>query len=223
MKINFFFKRQNLLILFLFLFSSLINQHYGNKGIFPADSFSHFDTGYRILIGEYPFKDYWIISGPLIDYLQSIFFYFFGVNWQVYIFHSSLFNGVLTISTFLVLRNFDLNIYYCFFYSLLFSVLAYPSSGTPFVDHHSAFFSLLAIYALILGIKFEKKIYWVFLPFLLGFAFFSKQVPSSYVIVSILLVLITFLFFKKKYYWIKYFSFSSFVFILLILWSLNLP
>jgi len=157
MKINIFFNRKNLFIAFLFLFSLLINQYYGNQGIFPVDSFSHFDTGFRILLGEHPFKDYWIISGPIVDYLQSIFFYFFGVSWQTYLLHASFFNAILTISTFIILTNFNLNIYYSFIYSLLFSVLAYPSSGTPFVDHHSAFFSLLGIYCLILAIKNEEK------------------------------------------------------------------
>ena len=45
--------------------------------VFPLDSFAYFDTGFRILLGEYPFKDYWIIHGPFIDYFQSFFFYIF--------------------------------------------------------------------------------------------------------------------------------------------------
>ena len=222
MKNNILFNKENLFILFLFLFSLLINQYYGNKGIFPADSFSHFDTGFRILLGEHPFKNFWIVSGPFVDYLQAFFFYFFGVNWQSYIFHASLINGILTIATFIVLRNFKLNIYYSLFYSLLFSILAYPSSGTPFVDHHSAFFSLLGIYSLILGIKNEKKIYWILLPIFFGFAFLSKQVPSSYIILSTILVLIFFSISQQKYYWIKYSFLSSILFILFLLifgWS----
>ena len=95
-----FFSRKRFLIFFLIIFSLLINQYYGNFGIFPVDSFSHFDTGHRILLGEHPFKDYWIISGPIVDYIQSIFFYFFGVNWQAYLLHASFFNTILTISTF---------------------------------------------------------------------------------------------------------------------------
>ena len=74
------FSKNKILTLVLFLFSLLINQYYGNKGIFPVDSFAHFDTGYRILLGEYPFKDYWIISGPVIDYIQGFFFYIFGTS-----------------------------------------------------------------------------------------------------------------------------------------------
>ena len=155
--------KEKILVLLLVLFSLFINQHYGNKGIYPIDSFAHFDTGFRILIGEYPFKDYWIISGPFVDYVQAIFFYIFGVNWQSYVLHASIINILVAVTTFFVLKNFKLNIYLCFIYSLSLSILAYPSSGTPFTDHHSAFFSLFGIYALILGIKSENKIYWILL------------------------------------------------------------
>ena len=105
MKIFFLFNKENLFIVFLFLFSLLINQYYGNRGIFPVDSFSHFDTGSRILLGEYPFKDYWIISGPFVDYLQAIFFYFFGVSWQSYVLHASSVNALVVLATFFVLKN----------------------------------------------------------------------------------------------------------------------
>ena len=73
MKNNILFNKENLFVIFLFFFSLLINQYYGNRGIFPADSFAHFDTGFRILLGEYPFKNYWVVSGPFIDYLQAVF------------------------------------------------------------------------------------------------------------------------------------------------------
>ena len=205
----FVISKKNILIFILFLFSLLINQYYGNKGVFPVDSFSHFDTGFRILLGEHPFKDYWIVSGPFVDYLQSILFYFFGINWQTYVFHASLINAILSIATFLVLVNFKLNLYYSFFYALFFSILAYPTSGTPFVDHHSAFLSLLGVYSLILGIEKEERKYWIMLPIFFIFAFLSKQVPAAYIILSVILVLLIYTIFKGKYFWIKY-SFSSF-------------
>jgi len=215
---NFLFSRENLFVTILLLFSLLINQYYGSRGVFPLDSFSHFDAGYRILLGEYPFKDYWTVSGPFIDYLQAVFFYLFGTNWQSYVLHASLINVLLTITTYIVLRNFKLNIYYSLIYSLLFSVLAYPSSGTPFMDHHSAFFSLLGIYNLILAIKSDKKLYWILLPIFFGFAFLSKQVPSSYVIVCAILILAIFSLSQRKFFWIKYsfLSVASFIFLLLI-------
>ena len=100
---------------------------------------------------------------------------------------------------------------------MLFSILAYPPSGTPFIDHHSAFFSLLAIYSLLLGIYNERKIYWILIPLFLGLAFLSKQVPSSYIILSIGFVLILYSFIKKKIDCLIYFSISSIIFILIIL------
>jgi hypothetical protein len=213
----------NFFIISLFLFALLINQYYGNRGIFPVDSFAHFDSGFRILLGEYPFKDYWAVSGPFIDYSQAFFFYLFGVNWQSYLLHASLINALLTLITFFVFKNFNLNNYYSFFYSLLFSVLAYPTSGTPFVDHHSAFLSLIGIYCLIFAIKTEKKIFWVLLPIFFTLAFLSKQVPSSYIIFSVIIVLVIFAFKEKKFYWIKYstFSFISLIIILLIFGNLQ--
>ena len=35
------------------------------------DTFAFFDTGYRVLNGEHPFKDFWVVSGPFIDYLGN--------------------------------------------------------------------------------------------------------------------------------------------------------
>ena len=124
MKTNTLFNKENLFIVLLLLFSLSINQYYGNRGIFPTDSFSHFDTGFRILLGEHPFRDYWIVSGPFVDYIQAFIFYLLGVSWQTYVFHASIINAILTILTFLILKNFKLNIFYCFIYSLFFSILS---------------------------------------------------------------------------------------------------
>ena len=100
MKKKLLFNKDFLIIIFLFVFATLLNQYYGNRGAFPHDSFAHFETGYRILNGEHPFTNYWIISGPLVDYIQSLFFFIFGVSFQSYVLHASVFNGILTVATF---------------------------------------------------------------------------------------------------------------------------
>ena len=74
-------------ILILCFFSIAINQYYGNLGIFPIDSFIIFEAGYNIISGNHPFKDYWSITGPFLDYLQSIIFLVFGINWFGYVLH----------------------------------------------------------------------------------------------------------------------------------------
>tara|TARA_Y100000590_G_scaffold453999_1_gene600038 strand:+ start:2531 stop:4099 length:1569 start_codon:yes stop_codon:yes gene_type:complete len=203
-------------LLFLILFSFLINQYYASRGVFPIDTFFHFDNSFRILKGEIPFNDFWIVSSVFLNYLQAAFFYILGASWKSYILHASLINVLITLSTFFVLKQFYLKIDYCFLYSLLFSILAYPSSGTPFVDHHSAFFSLLAFYCLALGINTNKKIYWVLIPFFSGFAFLSKQVPAIYVILSIILVLVFYSYNKKSLRCIIYSLIGTIIFLLLI-------
>ena len=157
-------KIQFFLGVLLFFFAIVINQYYGNKGLFPHDSASHFDAGKRILLGEHPIKDYWIISGFIIDYIQSFFFLLLGTSWQTYVLHASILNGLLTLSIFFFFIKLELKLIHAGLLSFSFLILAYPSSGTPFVDHHSSFFSFLSILFLILAIRFKDSIYWFFIP-----------------------------------------------------------
>ena len=65
--------RNYLVILSIFVFSVFINRYYANLGVFPLDTFYHFDLGFRILQGEIPFTDIWMVSGVLINYVQALF------------------------------------------------------------------------------------------------------------------------------------------------------
>ena len=100
MKIDIFFNRKNFFIIFIFLFSIIINQYYGYRGVFPIDSFIIFEGGFNIISGNHPFKDYWSITGPFLDYIQSIFFLIFGINWFSYVFHASFINMILALFSF---------------------------------------------------------------------------------------------------------------------------
>lgn len=61
---------------FIFFFSFFFNKKYANMGVFPIDTFYHFDSALGILNGKIPIRDYWIVSGLAVDYLQSFFFYY---------------------------------------------------------------------------------------------------------------------------------------------------
>ena len=183
------FNLKNYLPVVIFFLALLFNQFSGNRGVFPIDTFSHFDIGYRVLNGDLPFRDYWVVSGPLIDLLQAFLFLIFDSNWQVYLLNASILNGIIAVLTYKLFLNFKLNKIFSFFYAICFSILAYPVSGTPFVDLHSTYFSIISIYLLIFAIKTEKLSYWFFLPVFLGFAFLSKQVPASYIGFSIILLI----------------------------------
>ena len=108
---NFISKRKSyFFIFFIFIFSVLINQYYGYIGVQPIDSFFSFNSGYDIYIGKFPFKDYWTITGPFIDFIQSFFFWLFGVSWFSYVLHASIFNFIFAISTFFTFYKLNLNI-----------------------------------------------------------------------------------------------------------------
>ena len=136
--------------IFLVIFSFSINYWTASRGVFPIDTFLHFDAGLRILNNELPIRDYWIVHGLFVDYIQSLFFKIFGVNWKSYVIHSSLFNLILTIFSFKIFKDFNIGNFKAFLLAISFSILAYPVSGTPFLDLHSAFLSLIAVYFLIL-------------------------------------------------------------------------
>ena len=172
-------------IISLLIFSISINQYYGYQGINPIDSFFSFNSAYDVLNGNFPFKDYWTITGPFIDFTLALIFKIFGVSWFSYVLYASLFNSFFVILTFYTLQKFGLKIYYCFLYSFFLAVLAYPSAGTPYVDHQSAFLSIISLYFFALALKTNLKIYWLILPISLGIAFLTKQAPTGHFILII--------------------------------------
>ena len=188
--------KNKIYLIILVLFSVSINQYFANRGVFPIDNFLIFDAAYNITLGSHPFKDYWLITGPFLDYVQSIFFIIFGINWFSYVLHASIINMVFTLFSFYFFLNLGLRNIYSFIYSLGIAILAYPSIGTPFIDHHSVIFALMSLYSLSLGILLKKNLFWFLSPLFLVFSFFSKQIPSSYLI--ILFTLIIFIYFISK-------------------------
>ena len=193
-----------ILVLILVFFSFAVNWNYAKYGIFPIDTFLHYDSSYRILEGEYPVKDYWIVSGFLVDFIQAFFFKIGEVNWQAYIFHSSLFNVAISLFTFFLLIELNLNKFYAFFYAFSIAILAYPVSGTPFVDMHSTYFCLLATYLIFLATKKPKKNYiWALTVLFFALAFLSKQVPTVYLIILYSPIILIHLVITKNFQAIK--------------------
>ena len=202
--------------IFLAISSFCINFYVGSKGVFPQDTFIHYDNAYRILLGDAPIKDYWIVHGFIIDYIQAIFFKIFGNNWYSYLIHSSFFNVLITTSSYYIFRLIKIEAILAFVLSISISFLAYPVSGTPFLDLHSTFFSLLAIYFLILGVEKEKNIYWLSGSLILCLAFFSKQVPAAYTIVGLSFVTLFISIVEKKHKIFIYYASGAILFLFLL-------
>ncbi len=208
-------------LIVIVIFSISINFNYSKFGVFPIDTFLHFDSAYRILNNEYPVRDFWIVSGILVDFLQSIFFIIFGVNWFAYIFHSSFFNAMISLLTYYFLVSFNISVIRALIYTLCFSTMAYTVSGTPFVDHHAVLFSLASIYLIILNFKNKNKYFWYFIVLFFYLSFFSKQVPVTYILISVGTFVSYILIKEKKIEEIKIILFSTFVFLFLSLFSLS--
>ena len=161
-----------ILTFLLLIISVTVNTYFGSIGVFPIDSFAFFDSANILNQGFVPFKDYWVMNGFMIDIIQSIFFKYFGVNWQVYQLHSSLVNFFFSITIFFFFLNIGLNIFLSFFYSSFASIISYSVVGVPFPDQHSAFFSLIGFYFLYLGIKKKKNHFLAFVATSFFYCFF---------------------------------------------------
>ena len=164
----------------------------------PMDNTVLFNGGYRGLNGYVPFSDYWLVTGPLLDYLNAFFFKIFGISWSTFIIHSSIFNSILAISSYYFFKKIGLLNLFSFIYALLISILFYPVVGTPFVDHHSTFFVILSFYGLIIAIKSNNSNYYFYIPIMLSLSFLSKQTPAAYGITSISILVLLIMFFDRE-------------------------
>ena len=180
-------------VFLIFLFSFSLIYYYGSLGVFPIDSFLVFDSGYRFINGQLPFRDIWTPFGFTLEIIQGIIFYFFGVSWNSYLLHAALFNFLISFSTFVILNKLGLKIYLALFYSLLLSVVSYPVPGSPFLDHHSIIFSIFFLYCFILHLKTNNNFYLFFCPILFVLAFLSKQTPATYILIYTTVIGIIFL------------------------------
>ena len=121
-------KTKYLNILVLIFFSFLINWYSANTGVLPIDTFGFFDTGYGILKGQLPIRDYWSYTGLTVDYFQSLFFLVFGNTWNSYIIHSSTLNVISVLIFYFFLTNIKIPKFFSLIYSLSFTSLLYPVS-----------------------------------------------------------------------------------------------
>ena len=128
---------------------------------------------------------------------------------------------MISIATYIFFNHLGVKKLYSFVLAISFAVLAYPISGTPFIDQHAIFFCLLAFYFFSFGIKAKLK-YLFFIPFLFGLAFFSKQVPTIYFAFVLGLLFLAYTIVNKDYYILKYPLLGTTTFFFLLYFFLEL-
>jgi len=125
----------------------------------------------------------------------------FDVSWLSYVMHAAFINTILAIFIFYFFNKIKLNPNFSFIYAIAISILAYPSTGTPFVDHHAVIFCLVSTCCFIIGINQERKKYWFLSSLFIVFSFFSKQIPSAYLIFLLSISIIFYkIYFKEKHF-----------------------
>lgn len=204
-------KTKYLNILILIFFSFFINWYSANIGVLPIDTFGFFDTGYGILKGQLPIRDYWSYTGLTVDYFQSLFFLVFGNTWNSYIIHSSTLNVISVLIFYFFLTHIKLPKFFSLIYSLSFAVLLYPVSGTPFAYLHAYILSLLGL--MLFFIFFNSRNYRLLtlIPLIYFLAFFSMQTPTIYVGFVLLVFIIYLILSKKKFNLIKFFLLGTLI------------
>ena len=93
-------------ILLLGSFSFFVNYYYGFIGLMPMDNTVLYNGGYRVMNGYVPFNDYWLVTGPLLDYLNALFFKFSDMV-ESRFFLSRVFFGLI-LSRYFFLSSWDI-------------------------------------------------------------------------------------------------------------------
>ena len=112
--------------------------------------------------------------------------------------HAASINLLVTIIFFYFFLRIEIKPLYSFIYSLSVSILAYPSIGTPFMDHHAVIFSAISATYLFLAFKEDKGAYWVYSTIFLAASFLSKQIPSAYLLIVFILFIFLYLILFSK-------------------------
>lgn len=169
------------LILIISLFSFSINFYYGHQGLMPLDDLQNFNSGFRVLKGDFPFKDYYSITGPFLDIWQSYIYKIFGISWQSFVLHASLMNCLYSISIFIFLQKLNFSLITSFLFSISGGLLMYPTAGNPTVEHSSLILSVIATFLFIIGSK-ENKNYLFFLVYLFSVFLFLLNKCQHYIL-----------------------------------------
>ncbi|PKA16257.1 ArnT family glycosyltransferase [Leptospira haakeii] len=174
----------------ILIFGFFYNLYFALIGFQPLDGSIVFDGGWRILNGQIPFKDFSAPAGTTPSLIQAFLFSIFGVNWISYLIHSSLFNGLLGAISYIWFRKEGGNVLLSTLLAFLSVILFYPPVGFPFIETHSFFFSVLALFLTSLAVQNVRLIYIVaiFVSFFLGFL--SKQIPAALLIFGIPVLMI---------------------------------
>jgi len=144
--------------LLILAFSFYLPFESGQRGFFAFDQSIYFDGSYRILIGQIPYKDFVIPFGPMVFWIQAVFFKLFGINYSSYISSAAITNVLAVACSILILRIlFPFRRFLSYISGLVTAAWFYSPFGTIYVEQTAFFFSLLAITAILVTLHAKDR------------------------------------------------------------------
>lgn len=175
-----------LCLLLLFLSGASLVLVYGRMGFMALDDSIVFDGGWRILSGQLPLRDFYAPNGFVPMWMQALFFQLGGVHWWSFLVHAALLNGLFAVMVCMFLRKVGASMALALYYGLLSSLLLYVPVGNPYMEQHAFFFGFWAVFQLWIAcrsrISWVRKISFFAVAVLLGLAYLSKQIPSTFML-----------------------------------------
>ncbi len=118
----------------------------GEMGFFAFDQSIVFDGAYRIIQGQVPYKDFLMPFGPVVFWIQAIFFKIFGINYFSYLLFSAFSNAIGAFCSILILRIlFPDRKILSYIAGILTGIWFYPPFGTPWFEQTSFLFCFLGL------------------------------------------------------------------------------
>jgi hypothetical protein len=169
-------------------FGVVLCLHYGRRGFMPLDQSIVWDAGWRLLLGQVPFRDFVTTTSVAPGALQAAFFAVGGVSWLTYCAHAALANGVFAAGAFALLRAEGLPPVLAAAFGGASAVFFYPPFGVPYGDQHSFFFALLALLVAATArrrVSSRAPARWAMVPALLLLGYLSKPVPVGFLVPAV--------------------------------------
>ncbi|MFQ5789658.1 MAG: hypothetical protein ACE5JI_04195 [Acidobacteriota bacterium] len=162
----------------------------GSRGFLAFDQSILFDGGYRVYLGQVPFRDFYIPTGPVPFWMQAAFFALFSVSYETYLFHAAVVNALAALLACQWIRVlYPEARLHAYLGGAVTAVWFYPPFGTPWFEQTAFFFHLLASVLLYKGLRRELQsavaslggpgrhtlVLIVAAGFIAGLSFLSKQ------------------------------------------------
>jgi hypothetical protein len=87
------------------LFAYFYNQKVGLISFHPYDTSIVWEGGYRVWLGQVPFRDFFSPVGPVIFWALGLFFKLFGVSYKSFVSFASIQNAIMAACTIAIVRR----------------------------------------------------------------------------------------------------------------------